>query len=80
MAFTCLFYRLCIVAYVTPWGEAPTQVARLLHVDDLWLIAEVQSLLNSSKLQEPVNGHVVQAVCIKMRKMNLCACEKNKIS
>lgn len=42
-----------------------------LHMDDLWLIAEVQSLLNPSELQQPVNGHVVQAVCVKMGKMNL---------
>lgn len=49
-----------------------------LHMDDLWLIAEVQSLLNSSELQQPVNGHVVQPVCVKMDKMNLCACAGEK--
>lgn len=50
-----------------------------LHMYDLWLIAEVQSLLNSSKLQQPVNGHVVQPVCVKMGKMNLCAYVGEKI-
>lgn len=44
---------------ITCEGEAYTQMASSLHMDDLWLIVEVQSLLNSSKLQEPVNGHVV---------------------
>lgn len=47
-------------------------------MDDLWLITEVQSLLNSSELQEPVYGHVVQTVCVEMWKMNLRACKKNK--
>lgn len=49
-----------------------------LHVDDLWLIAEVQSLSGSGELQEPGNGHVVQAVHVKMGKMNLRACREEK--
>lgn len=59
-------------------GEDCSQAASRLHMDDLWLIAEVQSLLNSGELQEPVNGHVVQAVCVKMGKMNLRACEREE--
>lgn len=47
-------------------------------MDDLWLIAEVQGLLNSGELKEPVNGHVVQAVHVKMGKMNLRACREKK--
>lgn len=47
-------------------------------MDDLWPITEVQSLLNSGELQEPVNGHVVQAVCVKMGKMNLRACVREQ--
>lgn len=38
-------------------------------MDDLWLAAEVNCLINSSVLQQPVYGHVVQAVCVEMRKM-----------
>lgn len=40
---------------------------------DLWL-AEIQCLLNSSEVQEPVNGHMVEAIAIKMAKMDLRAC------
>lgn len=47
-------------------------------MDDLWLIAEVQSLSGSGELQEPGNGHVVQAVHVKMGKMNLRACREEK--
>lgn len=55
---------------VVIWDKA----ACWLHMNNLWFIAEVHSLLNSCKLQEPVNGHVVQAVCVKMAKMYLRAC------
>lgn len=47
-----------------------SKVVSWLHMDDLWFIIEVQSLLNSGKLQKPVYGHVVQAVHVKMAKMN----------
>lgn len=42
-------------------------------MEDLRLIAEVQSLLNSGELQEPVDGHVVQAVHVEMGEINLGA-------
>lgn len=58
------------------WGEAHFQVVSWLYVDDLWLIVEVQSLLDSSKLHEPGDGHVVQTVHVKMGKMNLRACRE----
>lgn len=45
-----------------------------LQMDDLWLAAEVHCVMNASMLQQPVNGHVVQAVCVKMGIMYLCAC------
>lgn len=44
---------------------------------DLWL-AEIQRLLNSSELEEPVNGHVVKAIGIKMAEMYLCTCVTGK--
>jgi len=50
--------------------------AAQLHMDDLWLVAEVQSLLKSGVLQEPVDGHVVQPVHVEMGEMNLGACEE----
>lgn len=53
-------------------------MATWLYVQDLWLIAEVQSLLNTSELQEPVDGHVIQAVHVKMGEMDLGAWTKNK--
>lgn len=47
-------------------------------------LAEIQCVLNSSELEEPVDGHVVEAVGIKMAKVHLCACvrgeKKNGIS
>lgn len=43
-------------------------------MDDLRLAAEVHCVINSGVLQQPINGHVVQAVCVKMRKMYLCTC------
>lgn len=43
-------------------------------MDDLWLAAEVHRVINSGVLQQPVYGHVVQAVCVEMRKMYLCTC------
>lgn len=46
-------------------------------MDDLWL-AEIQCLLNSSELEEPVDGHVVEAVAIKMAKMDLRTCVRGK--
>lgn len=49
-----------------------------LQMDDLWLAAEVHCVIHSSVLQQPVNGHVVQAVCVKMGKMHLCACVKSQ--
>lgn len=45
-----------------------------LQMDNLWLAVEVHCVINPSMLQQPVNGHVVQAVCVKMRKMYLCTC------
>lgn len=45
-----------------------------LQMDDLWLAAEVHCVMNAGVLQQPVNGHVVQAVCVKMGIMYLCAC------
>lgn len=42
-----------------------------LQMDDLWLAAEVHRVINSGVLQQPVYGHVVQAVCVKMCKMYL---------
>lgn len=49
-------------------------------MDDLWLAAEVHRVFNSSVLQQPVYGHVVQAVCVEMRKMYLCTCESRGIA
>ena len=65
----------CVIRAVM-WGEAQFQAASWLYMDDLWPIAKVQSLLNSSELQEPGNGHMVQAVCVIMGKMNLRPCRK----
>lgn len=45
----------------------------LLHMDDLWLNGEVQGLLDSGELKQPVNGHVVQPIHVKMGEMNLRA-------
>lgn len=53
------------------------QDAFSLQVDDLWL-AEIQCLLNSSELEEPVDGHVVEAIGIEMAKMYLCTCVRGK--
>lgn len=53
----------------------PSQIQDVvsLHMNNPGL-AEIQCLLNSSELEEPVDGHVVEAVGIKMAKMHLCAC------
>lgn len=39
----------CIIIIITTvmWSELHSQAASKLHMDDLWLITEVQSLLNS---------------------------------
>lgn len=47
-------------------------------MDDLWFITEVQSVLNSSELKEPGDGHVIQVVHIKVTKMNVRACKKRE--
>lgn len=64
---------------ITYGKKNPPQIqdAVSLHMDDLWL-AEIQCLLNSSELEEPVDGHVVEAIGIKMAKMYLCACVRGK--
>lgn len=43
-------------------------------MENLWLVAEVHRVINSGVLQQPVYGHVVQAVCVEMCKMYLCTC------
>lgn len=53
-------------------GSALVQASQL-HMDDLGFIAEVQSALNTGELQQPVNGHVVQMVHVKMAEMHLRA-------
>lgn len=68
-------FTLCVCDYDSDVGRSGGTLARFqaaswLHMDDLWLITEVQSLLNSGELQEPINGHVVQAVHVEMWKMD----------
>lgn len=49
-------------------------------MNDFRLIAEVNRFLSSCKLKEPVDGHVVQAVHVKMGKMDFGACREGENS
>lgn len=74
---TNMFYKMMMPKQWWRMKHAFKQT-RWLHMNDCWLITEVQSLLNPSELQEPVNGHVVQAVHVRMGKMNPRACREKK--
>lgn len=81
--YMCNMFALCLCDYNSDVRRsrdrlAHFQAASWLYMDDLWLITEVQSLLNSSELQEPINGHVVQVVHVEMWKMNLRACKEKR--
>lgn len=66
------------VTTAATWDQVLLRQSGSLNINDLRLIAKVQSVMNSGELQEPVDGHVVQVVRVEMGKMNPGACRENR--